>query len=425
MLSSEEIAEALDSYLTDYPMDEVSKWVIIPMSLNKEDIPILFVYLLLDDKFAHTSEEVRRITYNNQSEQTALEANGYDGAYKIWFKDGTTELWAWKFGDYTLEKFEMTPNPRINKNLASKIRKIIIDAQYDGPNPSLSKEVRDKSLEVFADKGSIGIHYTAEEAHPDQIREELTNLLSSELEEFGKVDIYLDAYDRSGNEKYYQISEKKKMTEAASKKYEVYFNTNWSCRTRGTDSDQPSMTETFKDVRSLLTFLDEESIIYLEDEEWAGHYKLNSLSDDAMDDLIEACNEVDVTGGDTVVFYIKNLQNGVVRETDWDSTDFEMEDEEWEGEEEFMNDLRIGFRKEPEGYTRVLSVENEEQVANVAKVFGDSPEYKEAYDAYVKTGKWNPNPYTTYPYGDVAGRQRYENWEAGWRVAAWDLKQAQ
>lgn len=107
-------------------------------------------------------------------------------------------------------------------------------------------------------------------------------------------------------------------------------------------------------------------------------------------------------GGKWEVFYNTNQSA-----TSWDPSDFEYEDDDEDDDTEFMNDLKAGYRKEDEGYTRFLSVDNETQVANVVKVFGDSPEFKEAYDKYLETRHWNPNPYSHFSFGDTAGRQRY------------------
>ena len=96
---------------------------------------------------------------------------------------------------------------------------------------------------------------------------------------------------------------------------------------RGTDSDRPNQTSTFKDAQELLDFLDDEGVIYLEDDEhWAGIYESNTLSDDAIDDIIERCNDMDITGGDAIIFSIKT-PSGTVYETSWDPYEFELDDD--------------------------------------------------------------------------------------------------
>ena len=117
------------------------------------------------------------------------------------------------------------------------------------------------------------------------------------------------------------------MREATNTKYEVYWNDNWACRMRGTDSDHPNQTSTFKDAQELLDFLDDEGVIYLEDDEyWADIYEANTLSDDVIDDLIERCNDMDISGGDAIIFSIKT-PSGMVYETDWEPEEFELDDD--------------------------------------------------------------------------------------------------
>lgn len=195
-------------------------------------------------------------------------------------------------------------------------------------------------------------------------------------------------------------------------KWEVFYNTNRSAASRGLDRDEPNKKVTFGTDEELLNFLADESVISEE------------IAEDGVVDIDQIMDDVemiDVSGGFTVIFSIKNLKTGEVYTASWDPTDFEYEDDDEDDDTEFMNDLRAGYRKEDEGYTRFLSADNETQVANVVKVFGDSPEFKEAYDKYLETRHWNPNPYSHFSFGDAVGRQRYENWEAGWRIAKWDL----
>ena len=132
---------------------------------------------------------------------------------------------------------------------------------------------------------------------------------------------YVDAgVDILKNDKHVLLGE-------AVNKYEVYWNENWACRMRGTDSDRPNQTSTFKDAQELLDFLDDEGVIYLEDDEyWADIYEANTLSDDVIDDLIERCNDMDISGGDAIIFSIKT-PSGMVYETDWDPEEFELDDD--------------------------------------------------------------------------------------------------
>ena len=130
------------------------------------------------------------------------------------------------------------------------------------------------------------------------------------------------------------ISKGKRIKEASNDRYEVFFNENYACRMRGTDSDRPSQTAEFNSVQELLDFFDDEGIIYLEDEEyWADIYEANTLSDDVMDDLIEKCNEVDISGGDIVVFSIIHMRGNTViseRTTQWDPRDWAFDDDEYD-----------------------------------------------------------------------------------------------
>ena len=133
---------------------------------------------------------------------------------------------------------------------------------------------------------------------------------------------YVDAgVDILKNDKHVLLSE------ATKGGYEVYWNENWACKMRGTDSDRPNQTSTFKDAQELLAFLDEEGVIYLdEQEEWAEYFDINSLPDDALDALIARCNDMDISGGDAIIFSIKT-PSGAVYETGWNPDEFELDDD--------------------------------------------------------------------------------------------------
>lgn len=208
MLTREQIQNELqyavdDGWLTE---DALQSILNLSMDINDEDIALFVQTVLLDRDFEHTIDEIKKVAYNNESEQRMLESLGFDGAYRIWFKNGQTELYAWNCGSRDVTKIEWEkPEGKVNEKLVKKIQKLIIDAQYDGKRPFISYDCRHKYLDVSLDGDCIQIIYQAQEADPADVKDELIGLLKARLPEFGKVEIWLDASDRNGHSGTYQL----------------------------------------------------------------------------------------------------------------------------------------------------------------------------------------------------------------------------
>ena len=208
MLTREQIQNELqyavdEGWLTE---DEVQHIPDLLMDINSEDVPLFVQYVLIDKDFGHTIDEIKKVTYNNDAEQRILESLGFDGAYRIWFKNGQTELYAWNYGSRDVTKIEWEkPEGKVNERLVKKIQRILIDAQYDGKRPFISYDCRHKYLDVSLDGDCIQIIYQAQEADPADVKDELIELLKARLPEFGKVEIWLDASDRNGHSGTYQL----------------------------------------------------------------------------------------------------------------------------------------------------------------------------------------------------------------------------
>jgi hypothetical protein len=208
MLTREQIQNELqyavdDGWLTE---DALQSILNLSMDINDEDIALFVQTVLLDRDFEHTIDEIKKVAYNNESEQRMLESLGFDGAYRIWFKNGQTELYAWNYGSRDVTKIEWEkPEGKVNEKLVKKIQRLIIDAQYDGKRPFISYDCRHKYLDVSLDGDCIQIIYQAQEADPADVKDELIELLKARLPEFGKVEIWLDASDRNGHSGTYQL----------------------------------------------------------------------------------------------------------------------------------------------------------------------------------------------------------------------------
>ena len=186
--------------------DEVQRIPDIPMDINSEDVVLFVQNVLLDKDFEHTIDEIKKVTYNDDNEERMLDSFEFDGAYKVWLKNGQTELYAWTFGSYEVTKIEWEkPEGKVNEKLVKKIQRILIDAQYDGKKPFISYDCRHKYLDVSLDGDCIQIIYQAQEADPSDVKDELIELLKARLPEFGKVEIWLDASNRQGDCATYQL----------------------------------------------------------------------------------------------------------------------------------------------------------------------------------------------------------------------------
>lgn len=208
MLTREQVQDELqygidEEWFTEEDVRGVSD---IPMDINSEDVVLFVQNVLLDKDFEHTIDEIKKVTYNDDTEQRMLDSFEFDGAYKIWLKNGQTELYAWKFGSYDVTKIEWErPEGKVNEKLVKKIQRILIDAQYDGKKPFISYDCRHKYQDVSLDGDCIQIIYQAQEADPGDVKDELIELLKARLPEFGKVEIWLDASNRQGDCATYQL----------------------------------------------------------------------------------------------------------------------------------------------------------------------------------------------------------------------------
>ena len=120
------------------------------------------------------------------------------------------------------------------------------------------------------------------------------------------------------NSNNYIVSSKQiKSSVEGSGRYEIYYNTNNSAYTRGWDLDYPNKQDSFNSIDEIATWMYDNNCGYgLVDE---NEQPLPNLT---LDDLVEAANNADISGGDTAVFSFEDFETGEKKYTQWDPDDF-------------------------------------------------------------------------------------------------------
>ena len=208
MIDTNKVAQIFRELENDYgyTTEQLAPLSLIEFNINEEDLELCVTKLLMDPDFHHTPNEIKKITYEDDSIGRWLTANGFDGAYKVWFKNGETTYYAWHYGDEELTEIQYVPlKGDANREIAERIQNILETCQYDGEDPVLSYDVRNKFIDVDVDGDCIVINYTSQESYPEQVKGEIIDLLRDKLPEFGKVEIWLYVKNRQGDEGTYQI----------------------------------------------------------------------------------------------------------------------------------------------------------------------------------------------------------------------------
>lgn len=208
MIDTNKVAQIFRELENDYgyTTEQLAPLSLIEFDINEEDLELCVTKLLMDPDFHHTPNEIKKITYEDESIRHWLDANGFDGAYKVWFKNGETSYYAWEWGGYELTEIQYeAPKSDANKEIAKRIQNILETCQYDREDPVLSYDVRHKFIDVDVDGDCIVINYVSQESYPEQVKGEIIDLLKEKLPEFGKVEIWLRVKNRSGDEGVYQV----------------------------------------------------------------------------------------------------------------------------------------------------------------------------------------------------------------------------
>ena len=126
-------------------------------------------------------------------------------------------------------------------------------------------------------------------------------------------------------------------------KVEICYNRNIACYNRGTESDEPNRKDTFEfnDFNEFADFLanDNDFGIYVDED------KLDSKTVE-FKDIIDACNNIDISGADTVVFWI-DINDG---EEFW-GTKWQSDESEWDFDEEEDSDPLAADLDDPFDFT--------------------------------------------------------------------------
>lgn len=101
------------------------------------------------------------------------------------------------------------------------------------------------------------------------------------------------------------------------------YNENYACKMRGSESDHPNITETITVKTTRQAAMRIACDVFECDEEDAK----DMLGTVSLDNLISYADDVDITGGDPILFWVQVDQNPRL-ETSWDEDEFECEDED-------------------------------------------------------------------------------------------------
>lgn len=112
----------------------------------------------------------------------------------------------------------------------------------------------------------------------------------------------------------------------------IFYNRNVAAKSRGRDNDVPSETKEFESLAHLIAWLSGRGLF------WCDAFEDESVSGDDMEnpefiqgllyygeidieDVVQAANSVDISGGDAVIFSIE--VDGNVYKTTWNPRDWE------------------------------------------------------------------------------------------------------
>ena len=143
----------------------------------------------------------------------------------------------------------------------------------------------------------------------------------------------------------------------------VYWNSNNAARMRGTEGEEPSVESQFSgssESEIVRDILDE--IFGIDSDEWIEDYEY-SLT---INDLIDYADGIDIGGGWPIIFWIDF--NGKRYETSWDESEFEVEEDYDDNNDEFddtpYDDTTSELRKIVQKYLK-----NYHTTSQVDKIF--------------------------------------------------------
>ena len=112
----------------------------------------------------------------------------------------------------------------------------------------------------------------------------------------------------------------------------VFYNPNIAARSRGRDNDVSSKTKEFESLAHLIAWLAHNGLFWCDafDDETVSAGDMENpefiqgllyYGEIDIEDVVESCDDVDITGGDPVIFSIE--VDGNVYKTSWNPRDWE------------------------------------------------------------------------------------------------------
>lgn len=102
------------------------------------------------------------------------------------------------------------------------------------------------------------------------------------------------------------------------------YNENWACRTRGSESDHPNITETITARTTREAALAIAGDVF----GWDNDETVDYLGEVSLGNLINYADSVDISGGEAILFWVQINQNPRL-ETAWAEDEFDfIEDDE-------------------------------------------------------------------------------------------------
>ena len=199
-------------------------------------------------------------------------------------------------GDMVKASVEL--EPELWNDVYNNILESVVDSYYGDP------EAVDSDL-LYSD-----VQFLVKEYCKDKNEDEID---SYEMEKYIKNKLDYDDYLPDEIESSTQI----KSSVEESGRYEIYYNTNNASYTRGWDLDYPNRQDSFDSIDEIATWMYDNNCGYgLVDE---NEQPLPNLT---LDDLVEAANNADISGGDTAVFSFEDFETGEKKYTQWNPDDF-------------------------------------------------------------------------------------------------------